>query len=88
MKWKPFHHQTAFPLYNPGYSEDQRGTCMTASRYLAIRMPKSLAPQDTVNALSLRDSYVSVTNPTSNVYLPEPAKTVEEGWPAGIKNPK
>lgn len=38
--------------------------------------------------MSLRELYISVTNPTSPVYLPESAKTAEEGWPTGIKNPK
>lgn len=85
---KAFLHKIAFPLYTPGYFEDQWGTCMTASRYVVIRMPKFLAPQDILKC-PVFEKIVRICHKFHLFcYLPESAKTVEEGWPADIKNPK
>lgn len=70
-------HKVAFPLYTPGYGENCRGACRSASRSLLIGMPKFLPPQDLLKGPVL-ESCVSVTNTTS-FHSPEAAKPLEEG---------
>lgn len=84
---KAFLHKIAFPLYTPGYFEDQWGTCMTASTCLVIWMPKILAPQDIVKC-PVFERFVPICHKSHFFYLTESANKVEEGWSACIKNPK